>query len=171
VSLLEWARMSAVRTISNRRVLASILPFVLGLVALALVACDSPPNIKAVTPFPGQTWEVTFDVSGGIDGRSHGLKLDSKGNATFADRRANRTKTATLSISDVDEIHASILAADLPSYKPTPTAGGCADCIDTKVVVTAGNIVYTATANEVNQAPQLAPLFKALNELYDNNQP
>ena len=155
----------------HRSVLALTLSLLATFMALAVTACDGSTTIKAVTPFPGQTWELTYDVRGGIDGRSHGLKLDSKGNATFADRRANRSKTATLSISDVDEIHASILAADLPSYKPGSDTGACADCIDTKVVITAGSIVYTASANEVNQAPQLAPLFKALNELYDANQP
>jgi hypothetical protein len=156
----------------RQRFLVRTLPFVAGLAALLLVACGGS-DARKETPapaFPGDTWLLSYDVSGGIDGRSYGLKLASDGKASFTDKRANRSRTATLSAADLDALRAKIVAADLPSFKP-PTPSGCADCIDVAISVTSGSQTYRATANEVNRTPKLDPLLAALNQLYAANKP
>ncbi len=133
-------------------------------------APSQPPATATSEPFPVGSWQLTYDVSGGIDGRSYGFTLTSDGALKLEDRRAKRTASKTVDKAEVDKVARLIAGAGLNQPLPTPV-GICADCIDVSITVTSGGKTYSASVSEVIKQPRLDPLLVELNQLYNNNVP
>jgi hypothetical protein len=150
---------------------------VVAAVALLGIACGSKGGSvlsRGPTPtpaaFPGDTWQLVYNVSGGIDGRSFGLTLKSDGAATFEDKRARKSGSKQIDAAAVKKLSDLLASSGVNSPQPTRN-DGCADCIDVVVAVTTGGKTYTATTNEVNKQPRLSPLLAELSQLYNANRP
>jgi hypothetical protein len=122
----------------------------------------SPVPATQVAP-PG-VWMIELLRTGGIAGLAQEARIESSGQATFKDQRAQRTVTRTLNASQQSALATLIDGSGFFAQAATQVSP-CADCFQLKITLTMNARTQIVVANDLGLSPSLKPLAERLTML------
>ncbi len=138
-------------------VVASAVP-----TARATTASASPAPATP-TPQP-DVWTIALLRTGGIAGLAQQVRIESSGQATYEDQRAQRTVSGTLNTSQLSALEALIDGSGFFA-QPATQVRPCADCFQLRITLTRNARTHIVVANDLGLSPALKPLVERLTAL------
>lgn len=135
------------------------------IVALLLTGCKQSSGITYTPPALEDGWSVNMTLSGGIAGLLQTINVQSDGEYTVTDERAQNTSTGKLTDQELGTLED--LIASMEFIAPN-TPSGCADCFEYDLEIESGGRKMLVNADDVTLGDSgMGPLVQFLRGIMD----